>query len=77
MLAGGGRVARSAGAVFVARRCVCLETRGKHEWALSGLLVWFRLYYVRVYKGRFDMQTKFKAVLVFATKLRIKESDPF
>ena len=34
MLAGRGGVARSAVAVFVARRRVCLETQGKHEWAL-------------------------------------------
>ena len=37
MLAGRGGVARSAVAVFVARRRVCLETQGKHEWALPGL----------------------------------------
>ena len=45
VLAGRRGVASSAVAVFVARRRVCLETRGKHEWALPGLLVWFRLYY--------------------------------
>ena len=38
-----GGVARSAVAVFVARRRVCLEIRGNHEWALPGFLVWFRL----------------------------------
>ena len=32
-----GGVKRSAVAVFVPRRLVSLETRGKHEWALSGL----------------------------------------
>ena len=32
---GGG--ARSAVAVVVARRCVCLETQGMNEWTLSGL----------------------------------------
>ena len=37
VLAGGGGVAKSTVAVFVPRRPVCLETRGKHEWALSGL----------------------------------------
>ena len=37
VLAGSGGIARSAVAVFVARRSVCLETRGRHEWALSGL----------------------------------------
>ena len=36
-LAGRGGVARSAVAVFVASRRVCLETREKHEWALSVL----------------------------------------
>ena len=55
------------------RRRVCLETRGKHEWALSGLLMWFRLYYVRVYKGRRDMQNNVEAVLMLATKLKISE----
>ena len=35
-----GVVGRSAVAVFVARCRVFLETRGKHEWALPGLLVW-------------------------------------
>ena len=37
VLAGRAGVARSSVAVFVARRCLCLETRGKHEWALFGL----------------------------------------
>ena len=32
-----GGVARNAVAVFVVRRRACLEIRGKHEWALSGL----------------------------------------
>ena len=52
VVAGREGFARSAVAVLVARRRVCLETRGKHEWALSGLLMWSRLYYVRVDKGR-------------------------
>ena len=75
VLAGRAGVARSAVAVFVPRRPVCLETRGKHEWALSGLLV----YYVRVYRVRFNMKMKIKnqAVLIFATKLKINESDAF
>ena len=68
-----GGVARSAVAVFVARRRVCIETRGKHEWALSGLLMWFRLYYARVCKGRFDMQKVNQEVPIFATKLEINE----
>ena len=37
MLAGRGGGARSAVAVFMARRRVCLETQGKREWALFGL----------------------------------------
>ena len=37
MLAGRARVARSAIAVFAARRRACLETRGNNEWAPSGL----------------------------------------
>ena len=52
---------------------MCLETLGKHERALSGLLRRFRLSYVRVYKGRFDVQNKIQAVPSFATKLRITE----
>ena len=73
LLAGRGGVARSAVVVFVARRRVCLETRGNHEWALSGLLMWFRLFFVRVYKGGCDMQNNIQAVLIFATKLKIHE----
>ena len=73
VLAGRGGVARSAFAVFVARRHVCLETRTKHEWALSGLFAWFRLNYVRVYKGRLDMQNKIQSVLIFATNLKLTE----
>ena len=73
VLAGRGGVARSAVADFVARRRVCLETRRKHDWALSGLLMWFWLYYVRVYKGRCDTQNKIQAVLIFATKPKINE----
>ena len=57
-----GGVGRSAVAVFVARHCVSVDTRGKHPWALSGLLVWGRLYYVRVYEGHFGRQNKFQAV---------------
>ena len=37
MLASRGGIARSAAAVFVVRRFACLETRGMHTWALSGL----------------------------------------
>ena len=36
VLANKGRVARGAVAAVVPRRRVCLETRGMHEWALSG-----------------------------------------
>ena len=56
VLAGRGGVARSAIAVFVARRRVCLETRGGHEWALSGLRLQDSIEYVRVYKGRSGLQ---------------------
>ena len=74
VVAGRGGVARSVVAVFVARRRVCLETRGNHEWTLSGLLVWFRLYYVRVHKGRFDMQrSRFQVVLIFVANLTFTE----
>ena len=34
-----GGEGRSAVVVFVARRRVSIESRGKHEWALLGLLV--------------------------------------
>ena len=72
LLAGRGGVARSAVAVFVARRCVCLETRGKHEWALSSLHLWV-IEYVRVYMGRSGLQDSIQAVLLFATKLKFTE----
>ena len=38
---------------------------------MNGFCLTFRLYYVRVYKGRFDMQNKLQAALIFATKLKI------
>ena len=38
-LAGRGGVGRSAVAIFVPRRRVCIETREKHEWALPGFLM--------------------------------------
>ena len=43
-----GGAGRNAVAVFVPRRRVCIETRGKHEWALSGLLMsfWVAKYFV-------------------------------
>lgn len=41
-----GGVGSSAVAVFKARRRVSIETRGKQEWALSGLLVWGWVYSV-------------------------------
>ena len=45
-------------AVLVARRRVSIETRGKHEWALSGLLMleWIK-YHVIVCKSRFGVYT--------------------
>ena len=73
VLVGREVVETSAVAVFVPRRRVCLETQGKHEWTLPGLLVWFRLYYVRVYNVRFDMQNKVQAVLIFAKKPKTTE----
>ena len=74
VVAGRGRegVARSTVAVFAAWRRVCVETRGKHELTLSGLLLWSRLYHVRVYKGRFDLQNKFQAEFI-ETKLKTNE----
>ena len=77
MVAGRGGVARSAVAVFVARRRVCLEsleTQGKHEWALSGLLLWNWIEYLQAYKGRSRLQDKIRAVLILATKLKFTES---
>ena len=73
VVASRGGVTRSAVAVLVARRRVCLETQGKHEWALSGLLMWFRSYCVRVYKVRCDVQNNIQAVLIFAAKLKSNE----
>ena len=73
MLAGRGGGGQSAVAVFVARRRVCLETRGKHEWALSGLLLWSWIEDVRVFKGCSGLPNDIKAVLIFATKLKFTE----
>ena len=73
VLPGRGGVARSAIAVFVPRRRVCLETRGKHEWALSGLHLWSWIEYVPVYEGRSGPQNNIRAVLIFATKLKFTE----
>lgn len=56
VLAGKEEVGRSAVVVFVTRRRVSVETRGNIEWTLSDLLVWARLYRVRVREGRFDLQ---------------------
>ena len=67
VLAGRGGVARSAVAVLVARRCVCVETQGKHEWALSGLHLRFLIDYVRVFKGRSGLQDRIQAVLILRT----------
>ena len=72
-MGGRGGLARRAVAVLVARRRVCLETRGKHERALSGLLVWGWISHVRVYKGRLGLLNKVQAVLIFATKLNFIE----
>ena len=66
----------SAVAVFVARRRVFIETRGRHEWVLSGLLVWSRAYYARVCEGRFGVQNNIQAVLIFATKIKFTERAP-
>ena len=88
---GYGGVARSAVTVFVAKRRMCLETRGMHEGALSfswlsvpcasrhegsmkglclGLLVWCRLYYARVNKGRFDMQNVSQSGTCFCEEMK-------
>ena len=74
VLTGREGFARSAGAVSVDRRCVCLETRGMHEWALFGLHLCFFIEFVRVYKGHWVLQDNIQAVLIFATKLKFKES---
>ena len=63
-------VARSAVAVFVARHRVSVETRGKHEWALSGLHLLNSIEYVRVYRGRSGLKDTIQAVLIFATELK-------
>ena len=75
VLADREKVGRSAVAVLVARRRMSMETRRKHECAPSGLLVWGRLYYVRVHKG-LGLQNTFQAVLIFATKLKFTEIAP-
>ena len=75
VLACRGRITRSAVAVFVAGRCVCLATRGVHESALSGLhtYLWFSIEYLRAFKDRLGLQEHIQAMLTFATKLKIKE----
>ena len=73
VLASRGGVERSAVAAFVPRRRVCLETRGKHEWALSDLHLLNSIEYVRVYQGISGLQGKIQAVLIFATGLKITE----
>ena len=64
-----GGVERSAVVVFVPRRRVCLETRGKHEWALPGLHLRFLIEYARVYKVRSVLQDNIQGVFIFATGL--------
>ena len=73
VLAGREGGERSAVAAFVPRRRVYLKTRGKHEWALSGLHLHNSIAYVGVYKGRTGFQGKIQAVLIFATGLKTKE----
>ena len=63
MVAGRGEVARSAVAVFVAKRCVCPDKRGEHECALSDLLVWFRFYYVELIRVVLICKLEFKRCL--------------
>ena len=60
-----GVVARSSVAVFVDRCCVCLETRGKHERARSGLHLCFWADYVRVFKSSSGMQDNIQARCLF------------
>ena len=76
VLAGRGGVARSVVAALVARRRVCLDTRGKHECALSGLHLHNSTEYVRVYKGLPGLRGNILAVLIFATGLKITEGAP-
>ena len=73
VLAVKGGIEASAGAAFVPKRRVCLETRGTNEWALSGLHLHNSIEYVRVYKGHSGWQGKIQAVLIFATRLKNTE----
>ena len=74
VLARRGGVESSAVAAFVTRRFVCLGTREKHEWPLSGLhLLHISIRCVRVYKGRSGLQGNFQAVLIFATGSKFTE----
>ena len=61
-------VGRIAVDVLMARRRISIETRGRHERALSGLLVWGRINYVRVYNGRLYLLNKLPTVTIFAPK---------
>ena len=48
-----------------------IKTRGKLKWVLSGLLVWGWTLYVRIYKGRFGLQNKFKRCLVLGPQAEV------
>ena len=74
VLACRGGLARSVVAVFVARCSVCLETRGKPEWALSGLRLWNWIMSMYKSKGRPGLRDNIQTVLIFATKLVFRES---
>ena len=63
VLSGRGGVKRSAVAAFVPRCRVCLETRGKHEWALPGLHLPNSIEYVRVIRFVRHCKVRFKRCL--------------
>ena len=66
-LAGRRGVGKSAVAVFVARCRVCLETREKQKWALSGLLMSVEDNMFESMRVVSELQSNIQAVLVFAT----------
>ena len=59
--------------MFLARRRVCLETPGEHEWVLSGLLPWSWIEYDASLQASFGIANKTQAVLIIAIELNFTE----
>ena len=68
-LASRGGVRRSAVAFFVARRGVSIETRGKHEGALSALLRWYQSITSGIIRVVFLSKRTYKRCLFIGTHI--------